>query len=732
MLGSTTVMGNGNGWRSEGPRALRFGLFDLDLRAGELRRKGVPVKLQEQPLQILVQLLEKPGDVVTREELRRRLWSANTFVDFDHSLNAAIRRLRDALGDSAENPTFVETVARRGYRFLAPVTTLPVNGDRPGLQPVGVEPCEKSRSLPGAWRSIAVAAGVALLFFGVKLGLLLAHDRPPLPLRVLQLTANPADDRVRAAAISPDGKYLAFSDETGFYLREIETGETHPVPMPEGMSARSITWFPDGTHMVVGLGAIGWQTSLWEVSALGGNARRLNDDGRSPAVSPDGKEIAFTSGGRFSQQLWMMSADGSQPRKLAGEEGDFFGALAWAPDGSKLAFTRGRTEYGYGVNAEIGVLDVHTRPTPQLLTREVVAGLGGPLAWTSDGHILYTVAEPPPRTPESNLWSANVDARGKRIGAPTRLTSDTGEVFSINATADGKRVAYLKGIPEPDVYVAKLDRSGFVDEPQRLTLDDREDIPYDWTPDGKEVIFTSDRGGELNVYKQAMDQKVADLLVRSAHPLVESRLSSDGTQILYVEYPKWGETSPSSPLMRVPLAGGTPKKVLEDNWISNHQCARVPATTCVYSVVKDRSLTFFTFDPFQGKQKQFFQIEDDLPKSYNWSLSPDGATLAVTKGKAEISTRIRLLSLNGGGERWLEFATSTGSLDWAADSRSLWAASAGDEENTLLNIDLQGHVRVFWRPKKKSVGWAIPSRDGKSLALYVGSTSANVWMMERP
>ena len=725
-------MGNGNGSRSEGSRALRFGVFDLDLRAGELRRKGVRVKLQEQPLQILVQLLEKPGDVVTREELRQRLWPVNTFVDFDHSLNAAIRRLRDALGDSAENPTFVETVARRGYRFLAPVSTLPVNGDRPGLQPVDVESSEKSRSLPRAWRIIAGAAAVALISLGVKLGLLLAHDHPPVPLRLLQLTANPADDRVRAAAMSPDGKYLAFSDDTGFYLRQIDTGETHPVAMPEGMSARSITWFPDGTHMVVGLGAIWWQTSMWEVSALGGNARRLNDDGRSPAVSPDGKEIAFISGGRFSQQLWMMSADGSQPRKLAGDERNFFGALAWAPDGSKLAFTRGKNEYGYGVNAEIGVLDVHTRPTPQLLTREVVAGLGGPLAWTSDGHILYTVAEPPPRAPESNLWSEEVDARGKRIGAPTRLTSDTGEVFSINATADGKRVAFLKGIPEPDVYVAKLDRSGFVDEPQRLTLDDRADIPYDWTPDGKEVIFTSDRGGELNVYKQAVDQKVADLLVRSVHPLVESRLSSDGTQILYVEYPKWGETSPSSPLMRVPLAGGTPKKVLEDNWISNHQCARVPATTCVYSVVKDRSLTFFTFDPFHGKQNQFYQIEDDLPKSYNWSLSPDGSTLAVTKGKAEMSTRIRLVSLNGGGERWLEFATSTASLDWAADSRSLWAASAGDEENTLLNVDLQGHVRIFWHPKKKSVGWAIPSRDGKSLALYVGSTSANVWMMERP
>src|SRR6202047_283692 len=100
---------------------IQFGVFEVDQRAGELRRNGARVKLQEQPFQILALLLERPGEVVTREELQSRLWPADTFVDFDHSLNAAVRRLRDALGDSAENPRFVETVARRGYRFLAPV-----------------------------------------------------------------------------------------------------------------------------------------------------------------------------------------------------------------------------------------------------------------------------------------------------------------------------------------------------------------------------------------------------------------------------------------------------------------------------------------------------------------------------------------------------------------------------------------------------------------------------------
>lgn len=98
---------------------IRFGAFEVDLRAGELRKQGARVKLQEQPFQILAMLLENPGEVVTREDLRKRLWPDDTFVDFDHSLSTAINKIREALGDSAESPRFVETVPRRGYRFIA-------------------------------------------------------------------------------------------------------------------------------------------------------------------------------------------------------------------------------------------------------------------------------------------------------------------------------------------------------------------------------------------------------------------------------------------------------------------------------------------------------------------------------------------------------------------------------------------------------------------------------------
>src|SRR5258708_3051191 len=142
---------------------LRFGTFEADVRAGELRRQGVRIKLQEQPFHVLTVLLQRPGDVVTREELRNQNWPADTFVDFDNSLNTAINKLREALGDSADNPRFIETLPRRGYRFIAPVTG--VDGTARGSAS-GVSAAASSRS-----RKIVVTVAVVLLAAGIAGGL---------------------------------------------------------------------------------------------------------------------------------------------------------------------------------------------------------------------------------------------------------------------------------------------------------------------------------------------------------------------------------------------------------------------------------------------------------------------------------------------------------------------------------------------------------------------------------
>jgi Tol biopolymer transport system component len=303
---------------------------------------------------------------------------------------------------------------------------------------------------------------------------------------------------------------------------------------------------------------------------------------------------------------------------------------------------------------------------------------------------------------------------------------------------------YLKGVLQPDVYVARLENDGVhIGEAQRLTFDDRRDFPYDWTADGKSVIFISDRTGTFNIYKQAIDQTVPVLLVLGNETQTLARLSPDGSQLLYLSYlshSNAGQTSSKTSLMRMSLSSGAPQPALEPKSIGNHQCARLPSAVCIYSELGEGVLTFFTYDPFRGQGTQVFQIKEEVPVSYNWSLSPNGTMLAMAKGKVgDESASIRIVSLNGGGERWLRLENQLGliSLDWAADGKSLWAASAGDEgnsllfdeANSLLNIDLQRNVREAWRPKRMVVGWAIPSRDGRYLALQVGSGSANAWML---
>lgn len=169
--------------KTEPDRLIRFGVFELDPRSGELRSKGSRVKLQDQPLQVLLAVLEKPGEVVTREELRARLWPADTFVDFDHGLNAAVKRLRDTLGDTAENPKYIETLPRHGYRFIAAaVPEAPVLG--------------KSHTRPKQWSWLLGSAAVLLI-----VGALFAVDVGGV--RAKLLVRSSAQPRIRSLAVLP-------------------------------------------------------------------------------------------------------------------------------------------------------------------------------------------------------------------------------------------------------------------------------------------------------------------------------------------------------------------------------------------------------------------------------------------------------------------------------------------------------------------------------------------------
>jgi Tol biopolymer transport system component/DNA-binding winged helix-turn-helix (wHTH) protein len=714
----------------------RFGVFEVDRKIGGLRRNGVRVRLQDQPLQILLTLLERPGEVVTREELRGRLWPDDTFVDFEHSINTAVRRLRDALGDSAEHPRFVETVARRGYRFLAPVSgSLEASGPR-----------EVSSPAPHPARRWWILGAVALaMLVGVIVGWRAAHSTAAQTGNISErrLTANAAELPVIDGVISPDGKYLAFTDSSGFYLRQIDTGETHPVSVPSGFKPRPRSWFPDGTHLLATwVGGPREPESIWEISLMGGTPRKLVAQGAWPAVSPDGSTIAYLASAiqfkdiALNKEIWLVRSDGEGPRKLVGGGEDVFGAPVWSPDGKHLAFMRGRFVAGMPfIRCQLETVNVATGETDTLLS---TTGLRPTIAWAPDGRMIYSLGEAIPNQSDSNLWALRVDREGRAEGSATRLTHGTGEASAISITSDGKRLAYFRQAVEPDVYVSDLEANGTrLTTPRRLTLDERADFPYSWTPDSKSVIFTSDRNGTFNIFRQGVHDAEPEILVRAREDLSIPRLSPDGNSVIYLITPPSGASADStSRLMRAPLAGGPPQSILEVTGISNQQCARLPSTVCIFSRFEPGHELFFYFDPEKGMGAEIPKAEIRSSNAYdfNWSLSSDGQMLAMAKREGiQEQPAIRILALGDGEEQIIPVPgwAGVGSIDWAADSKSIWATgynSGGGK--TLVNVALTRKVRPLLTEKEMTLGWAIPSPDGKHLAIWKAHGDSNVWMLE--
>ena len=700
-------------------KILRFGVFEADLQTGELRKKGVKVPLQDQPFQVFAILLENSGELVMREELRRRVWPEDTFVDFDHALNTAITKIRMALGDEADNPRFVETLPRRGYRFIAPV-------DKPAFKaPAAAGPATEATQevgKPSFFRPRMAIAFLSVVAIAVLVWVLWRHPSRTTEVVERKLTANSLENGVKSAAVSPDGKLLAYSDNTGLYLKEIRTGETHRVPLPQNFSADVSDWFPDGSHLLVSQQEQPDKLNLWSVSVFGGTPRQLTNNGAGGSVSPDGAHIAFQSHG-YGQEEWVMRSDGTEPVKVASDKSSWVGQPTWSPDGNRVAYIRDSEMY----NARVTAVEVNEWRNGRAQTFFSDNRLGPSLHWLPDGRLVYVMGDEIDHHGAS-IWTVPFPPSGKPGEPPKRATRGVGWIWQLSASHDGKVLTFLRENSVSSAYLAALAPDGTqLLAHRRLTLDENENDPFAWTPDGKAVLFSSDRNGTSAIFKQPTDQPLAESLTTSAEQLKQPRVTPDGSEILYISTPKSASLETPSSLFAIPIGGGAPRLVLKDVGIWNVQCANAPLNFCLYSVAKGDDMETFRFDVKNGKSSYPSQVDPGC----NWSLSPDGSQRAIVC--PSLKETIRLRSTLTGKTRDVRVTGhhEMGSIVWSADGKSLLVAGKTPEGGSaLLRITLDGKASVLLRSTTTEILGAIPSPDGRSLAIAEKSVYNNVWMIE--
>jgi Tol biopolymer transport system component/DNA-binding winged helix-turn-helix (wHTH) protein len=572
------------------PRLVHFGVYQLDLHSGELRKSGARLSLQQQPLQLLSVLLEHPGEIVTRDELRKRLWPDDTFVDFEHGLNAAVKRLRDTLGDSADSPRFVETVPRRGYRFIAPTSV-----DGPSSLPSTATAITSEGFLPRVKRGwplliaalvISIAAlwiyrpenriGSADLLTAVPFTSLAGQEAAPTfsqdgtqiafawspeglhdqfdlyvkvigSERLLQLTKRPADFII--PAWSPDGRQIAFArlsrEGSGIYLisplggSERKLTDTDHLYFVQAM----FSWSPDGRYLAFqDKGPSGqFGISLLDVVTLKKHWWDGPSGGcvwsRVPAFSPDGTSLAVACTMNLGvNDLFVGPASGGPGRRVAHVQGDFSG-MTWTADSRSVIF---------GLNGDLWRVAAAGGEPERLLAGQDAAM---PTISRDGRRLAYTTQ----RVYNVNLWQVMLETPTRSMGSPVKVIASSRTHSRPAFSPDGRRLVFestRSGTQE--VWIGDADGSN----PLALTASGG---PYTgtprWSPDGHSIAFDShtDRGPGIYVVGAAGGQsKRVNIGVASSEPA----WSNDGRWFYFT-----GWIGGVTQIFKVPIEGGEPTQL---------------------------------------------------------------------------------------------------------------------------------------------------------------------------
>jgi Tol biopolymer transport system component/DNA-binding winged helix-turn-helix (wHTH) protein len=557
------------------PDVVQFGEFELDLRTGELVRDHRRVLLPDQPFRLLALLIRERGSLVTRDTLRHELWSDDTFVDFEAGLNAAIKRLRETLGDAAAAPTFIETLPRRGYRFIAPVEELPVF--------VPHVPEASAEGRPGRPRSLTLAVGLIAVGAAVVAIMTLRARSPASGVgeepRQAGMSRVTNLGTIRRAFVSPDGNDLVYVRDEGtqqsLWIRRGRRADPVRILGPLPGNFESLALAPEGMVYYVFFSFDRTNTSLYRLPIGGGQPELVLEAAGAIAFSPDGSRYAYvqnTSMTLRESRVVLVEARSGQSRVLSTRQTpETYGNLepSWFPDGSRLTLL-GASDAEPGRHQVLDV-DVQTglarriadlalaevkgalwrpggrelvvsgrerRATPMRLWS--VSGSGGmrpltsdvsdytPVGWGGTTDEMLVIR----RETLRSLWTAETSAPDH-----ARLVAqDAGGQYGFDLVAWGTQGELLYTLTESDnadiwgIETATLRR-------RRLTTDPADDYHPCVSPDGETVVFASNRGGLPGLWAMARDGSQPRRLTTGgdAYP----SFSPDGTWVAFQRSGVW-------------------------------------------------------------------------------------------------------------------------------------------------------------------------------------------------
>jgi Tol biopolymer transport system component/DNA-binding winged helix-turn-helix (wHTH) protein len=709
-----------------------FGLFRLDSAERILLRDGHAVSLTPKAYEVLFALVRRYGHIVEKEELMKEVW-ADAFVE-EGNLTHHVFTLRKILGEG-DGCEYIETIPRRGYRFVSPVREvrdesidLPENQLGLVTSPTAngkASTAAEIENLTGGtmgYKKGAVLITVLLVFTLAAITLYkyfhrgVSESHSTANSQAMKLRKLTSNSRATTAAISPDGKYVVHSQEDAgrqsLWLKQVATLSEVQIVRPADVKYLGSTFTPDGSYLYYVMGEKNGSAGVYQISAVGGTPRKILqgiNDGPI-TLSPDGKRFAFVR----ENSLWAANADGSGERKLAtrkrSEGFDSEGGLAWSPDGRVIACSVNVVDAGREYHTVVGI-DVEGGEQKSITPHRW--GEGGQLAWRKDGGGLVLVGD-------GQIWQLSYPG-----GEVRKITNDANWYIGISLTADSGALVTVQSDIQSSIWVAPSRDLGSAQPVTSGVYEGWRGLS--WTPDDK-IVYNSTASGNWEFWLMAADttgRKQLTANLGNDCNAGEPSVSADGRYIVFSS-----RYTGTLHIWRIKIDGSEPQQLTNGTGEWSPECSPDGRWVVYVSSTASAPQSLWKVPIEGGEPVPVTGIISSLP-----AISPDGKLIAFrSRNPADQRIKISVISF-ADGRLLKSFDIQPTTIIWGDYKVLRWTPDGGG----LAYIDTRtGAANIWARPldggperqltdfKSEQIFKFAWSRDGKYLAVTRGAMMKDV------